>query len=158
MENLEQLEETTDVSHDSDADFNPLLDAGDSSSDEDSVSNANPNDNFYAEILQLRQHIVNQKDEIVRLKEDIERMETRYTTQESGLNILRSTIRRIRFNTTNRANQRSRSDQAFIDGSRRKFLNAWDGNLSYFTDSDPTHLAFLGHLLDLPALQNEEQQ
>jgi hypothetical protein len=140
---------------DIDIDYNPLVDAANSSSEESVASTANGNDH-YAEILQLRQHLVNQKDEIVRLKEDIERMETRCTTQESGLNILRSTIRRLRFSNTNKANQRSRSDQSFIDGSRRKFLNAWEGNMEYFTAADPTHLAFIGHLLDLPTLNNED--
>lgn len=106
---------------------------------------------------EIRETLETQRQRIQYLQQKIETLEKRVTNQENTVDILRNNIRRLRFSTSESFsnNQRSRSDRVFIDSARRKFLSQWDGNMSYITQSDPVHLAFLSHILSLPNLESD---
>ena len=95
-----------------------------------------------------------EKDNIKSLKEEIEKLKTRCSNQESTVDILRNTVRRLRFSRFELSNnQHTRSDSVFIDNCRRKFLNEWNGQMSYLNESDALQLSFLAHILSLPGMQ-----
>jgi hypothetical protein len=105
---------------------------------------------------ELTELIENQNKRIGSLETQLEKLSRRCTDQENTIDILRNNIRRLRFSTSDsfQNNQSARSDRVFMDSARRKFLNQWDGNMSYLTQSDPVHLAFLAHILGLPNLDS----
>ena len=104
--------------------------------------------------IQLKNLIEKQSQDIKSLKEEIEKLRTRCSNQESTVDILRNTVRRLRFSRFELSNnQRTRSDSVFIDNCRRKFLNEWNGQMSYLNESDALQLSFLAHILSLPGLE-----
>jgi chromosome segregation ATPase len=104
--------------------------------------------------IELKNLIQKQNQEIKSLKEEIEKLNARCSNQESTVDILRNSVRRLRFAKSElSSNQRSRSDLVFIDNCRRKFLNEWNGQMAYLNDSDALQLSFLAHILSLPGLE-----
>ncbi|MCP4485434.1 MAG: hypothetical protein GY823_12880 [Flavobacteriaceae bacterium] len=104
--------------------------------------------------IELKNLIQKQNQDIKILKEEIEKLKTRCSNQESTVDILRNSVRRLRFSRYELSNNhRSRSDLVFIDNCRRKFLNEWNGNMTYLNDSDALQLSFLAHILSLPGVE-----
>ncbi|MCP4970542.1 MAG: hypothetical protein GY932_08115 [Arcobacter sp.] len=104
--------------------------------------------------IELKNLIQKQNQDIKILKEEIEKLKTRCSNQESTVDILRNSVRRLRFSRSELSNNhRSRSDLVFIDNCRRKFLNEWNGNMTYLNDSDALQLSFLAHILSLPGVE-----
>lgn len=136
----------TDTDHDSDHDFNPMLDevATDQSSSESELDTEE-------QIMDLRQLVVNLRDQINEMARIIIDFERKEGERESSIEVLRNTVRRLRFTQTqNVENIRARRDNSFFDAVRRKFLNNWQGDIEYITKAQPEHLAFLAALVDLP--------
>lgn len=130
---------------DQDLDYNPLIDdvATENASDESSQDT-----DVEEEILALKQRLINTLDRIGDLEGVIEEMETRERELKDSVEILRTTVRRLRFQ--NQPGDRLRRDNSFFDAARRKFLNRWDGNMEYLSAAQPEHLGFLAALIDLP--------
>jgi len=104
--------------------------------------------------IQLKNLIEEQIQDIKSLKEEIEKLKTRCSNQESTVDILRNTVRRLRFSRFELSNnQITRSNSVFIDNCRRKFLDEWNGKMSYLNESDALQLSFLAHILSLPGLE-----
>lgn len=126
-----------------DTEYNPLID------DEQEASSQDSDESLQEEVLALKQRLVNTQDRVTDLEGVLESMELKERELRDSVDILRGTLRRLRF-ANQRPNERFRRDNSFFDAARRKFLTRWDGNMEYLASANPEHLGFLAILLDLP--------
>lgn len=135
-----------------DPEFNPLIDAED---EDESDEEIDEDSELLSIVLELRQVVVNQRDEIDTLKDGLASLETRIDEKNSQIDILRNNLRRIRFQSDTQG-ALNRRNNAFFDAARRKFLEGWNGDMQVIQSADLEHLAFLSHVLDLPAFTKDE--
>ena len=127
----------------SDEEYNPLIDEAESASDGSSEPDLEET------VMALNQRLVNLRDHIQNLTDAIAEMEEREKEHMHHVEVLRNTVRRLRF-SQNSNGERFRRDNSFFDASRRKFLSRWDGNIEYITQASAEHLGFLAAVIDLP--------
>lgn len=131
-----------------DQDFNPLIDEVQT---DNGSSNSESSFSVEEQIIDLRQLVVNLREQIHEMAEVIGEFERKQEERETTIEVLRNTVRRLRFSATNSPDvARVRRDASFVDAARRKFLNRWDGQMDYFSNVQPEQLAFLAAVIDLP--------
>ena len=130
-----------------DHDFNPLIDEAQtdngSATTESSIS-------VEEQVMDLRQMVVNLREQILELNEVVADFERKQEEKDASIEILRNSVRRLRFANNSPDSTRARRDASFVDAARRKFLNRWDGQMEYFSTVQPEHLGFLAAVIDLP--------
>lgn len=134
---------------DDDPEFNPLIDFED-----DEEESEDEETDIMSAFIELRQLVVNQRDEIDGLKDSLANLETKLDEKNAQLDIVRNNLRRMRFQSDSQGAQ-NRRNASFFDASRRKFLEGWNGDMQVLQSADLEHLAFLAHILDLPTAQDK---
>lgn len=133
-----------------DQDFNPLLDA-----ESDGESLGSDQSEFR---LNVQQRMNALRDRLEDLSSQIDRFRVSLEERDATIELLRNTVRRLRFQRSPATGRDRTRDNVFTDACRRRFCEAWQGNPDYLNSMDVEHLSFLGHLLHLPALMNVSQQ